>query len=97
MDLIPNLNEYNSKIASALEEGQLIYITFAGFWEDQSHVPPEYLEVLDSIRQRAKLLIVMGVPTVSTPSFQDLSDCSCSNSQTRKSFADYMQDFVISV
>lgn len=65
MDLVPNLKEYDAKIASNLLHRQVTYITFAGFWEDQSEAPQDYLEVLDGIRSRAKLLIVMGVPLVS--------------------------------
>ena len=64
-DLVPALIEYDKKIASSLPRENLTYIVFAGFWEDQSTVPSDYLEVLDAIRERAKLLIVMGVPLVS--------------------------------
>ena len=63
-DLVPALREYHNRIASGLS-GQLTYITFAGFWEDQSSVPSDYLETLDVIREKAKMLIVMGVPLVS--------------------------------
>ena len=62
--MVPALTQYDTKIASSLSRGQMTYVTFAGFWEDQSTVPSDYLEVLDAIRERAKLLIVMGVPLV---------------------------------
>ena len=64
IDLVPTLAEYHAKVAEALPIGLLTYVTFAGFWEDQSEVPGDYLKVLDSIRARAKLLIVVAVPTV---------------------------------
>lgn len=64
-DLVPALTEYHNIVASSLSGQQLTYITFAGFWEDQSSVPSDYLEALDVIREKAKLLIVMGVPLVS--------------------------------
>lgn len=64
-DLVPNLKEYHTRVAGALSREQLLYITFAGFWEDQSLVPGDYLAALDEIRQGAKLLIIMGVPLVS--------------------------------
>ena len=64
-DLVPALTAYHTKIAGNLSREQLTYITFAGFWEDQATIPNDYLEALDAIRERAKLLIVMGVPLVS--------------------------------
>lgn len=67
-DLVPNLQEYYKSVALLLPEKEVTYITFAGFWEDQSEVPADYLETLDMIRSRAKLLILIGVPTVRTSS-----------------------------
>ena len=64
-DLVPALTEYHAKVAFAVPPGQLTYVTFAGFWEDQSEVPEDYLQTLDRIREAAKLLIIMAVPTVS--------------------------------
>ena len=72
IDLVPNLQEYHRSVASLLPQNQVTYITFAGFWEDQAEVPNNYLETLEMIRGRAKLLIVMGVPTVSLPVFGTL-------------------------
>ena len=66
MDLVPTLSEFDASIVTLHPEHHPVYITFAGFWEDKSTIPEDYLKVLETIRQRARMLIIMGVPLVST-------------------------------
>lgn len=60
-DLTPNLVEYHAEIAPS---SPVSYVVFAGFWEDQQTVPEDFLEALDTIRDRAKSVVIIGVPRV---------------------------------
>lgn len=64
MDLVPQLQEYHSKVAQNSSQ-KLAYITFAGFWEDRTEVSQEFLDTLDNIRKTADAIVMIGVPTVS--------------------------------
>lgn len=61
-DLVKVLTTFHT--SSHVGSRQKSYITFAGMWETESHVPSEYLETLDFIRQDAKIIIVVSVPRV---------------------------------
>ena len=58
------LPEYFNNIAPGVRP---VLLTSVGYWESSSTIPDYYLAALDALKDRARKIIVVGVPTVRVP------------------------------